>query len=88
MSWWKQYPRRGSRLPRPCGATDRPDPRLVPGTFVRLKGKPDRRRRVLGSEWHWSWYEFVYFVETSARAPFRPYWFARQLEIVEEVSRN
>ena len=82
MSWWKQYPWRGSRVPRPLGPTDSPDPKLAPGTFVRLKGKPQHLRRVLGSEWHRIRYEFVYFVETSARSPFRPYWFANQLEVV------
>ena len=81
MSWWKQYPWRGSRWPRPIGPTDRSDPRLAPGVLVRLKGKPERLRRVLSSEWHWIRYEFVYFVETSARPPFRPYWFADQLEL-------
>jgi hypothetical protein len=80
--WWRRFPGSGSRLPAAPGADDRPDPRLRPGTRVRLKGKPERVRRVVRSEWHRHRSRFVYVVETSARPAFEPYWFADQLEVV------
>ena len=63
----------------PDGAT----PALAVDTVVILNGKPDRKRRILDSEWHWHRYEFVYIVETSAPDYFRPYWFAAQLSVVD-----
>jgi hypothetical protein len=49
---------------------------------VRLRGKPEKIRRVLKSEWHRHRYEFVYVVETSAPQSFDPYWFIEQLKLV------
>jgi hypothetical protein len=83
-AWWRRFPGGGSRLPQPPQPEDRPDPRLQPGTLVRFRGKPDRLRRVLKSEWHGHRQQFVYIVETSARPAFQPYWFAEQLEVVGE----
>lgn len=58
-------------------------PALEVGTQVLLKGKPDRTRRILESEWHAHRYEFVYIIETSAPDDFKPYWFLGQLEVVD-----
>jgi hypothetical protein len=80
--WWQHYPVRGCRSPTPRGEGHQPDPRLGPGTRVRLKGNPATVRRVLRAEWHSIRGEFAYIVETSARR-FEPYWFAAQLEVVE-----
>lgn len=79
--WWRSYPNVESRQPRQPTPDDVPDQRLDPGASIRLKGKPDRVRRVLKVEWHSHRYQYVYIVETSAPAPFEPYWFADQLEI-------
>jgi len=57
-------------------------PVFVEGDMVRLRGKPDKKRRVLAVEWHRHRYKFVYVVETSAPSGFRPYWFGKQLELV------
>lgn len=76
--WWRQFPVIESR---PCigpSPGDRPDPRFPLGAAVRLVGRHERVRRVLRYEWHWHRQQFV-FVETSARPPFEPYWFAAQL---------
>lgn len=74
--WWMQFPRIESRRAREPAPGQRP--RLEPGAVVRLRGKPDKRRCVLKTEWHRHRYEFVYIVETSATG-FRPYWFYEQL---------
>jgi hypothetical protein len=79
--WWKQFPKRESRWPRAPGPDDRPVFRV--GDLVRLKGKPERARRVLDVVWHRHRYQYVYIVETSAPG-FEPYWFAEQLLPVEE----
>jgi hypothetical protein len=87
MSWWKRYRPLSSPPLRGPGADDHPDPNLAQGALVRLKGKPDRIRRVLRAEWHSFRHAYVYIVETSAamrkyaHTPF-PYWFADQLELV------
>ena len=90
MSWWKRYPALHSPPLRDPGPDDRPEQHLAPGTRVRLKGRPDRVRRVLRTEWHSFRHVYVYIVETSApeRRSYRshtrfPYWFADQLEVVE-----
>ena len=80
--WWAQYPQIESRLWRQPGPDDHPDPRLQPGTAVRLKGKPDRVRHILKYKWHSIRYQYVYIVETDAEFGFEPYWFAEQLEVV------
>lgn len=77
--WWKRHHGAASGRPRPSEPKDVPDMRLAPGTRVRLKGKPDRVRRVIMAVWHRHRRQFVYIVETSARRPFEPYWFADQL---------
>ena len=77
--WWKRYRGAASGRPQPPGPKNVPDMRLAPGTHVRLKGKPDRVRRVIKAVWHHYRRQFVYIVETSARRPFEPYWFADQL---------
>jgi hypothetical protein len=74
--WWQMYPRE-SRWPREAGPGDAPDPRLAPGTKVRLRGRPERVRKVLSSEWHRHRHRFVYIVETSGS--FAAYWFPEQL---------
>jgi hypothetical protein len=51
------------------------------GDVVRLKGKPDRRRRVLEVEWHRHRYQYIYVIETSAPPTFSPYWFFDQLAV-------
>ena len=79
--WWRQFPKTECR---PCAAqksTDRPDPRLARGTVVRLVARPERIRRVVRAEWHRHRQQFVYVIETSARPPFEPYWFAGQLQV-------
>jgi hypothetical protein len=79
-AWWQRHPRlRSRRRPRPPTAQE--SPQLTEGTLVRLRGKPDRQRRVLQSTWHWHRHEYVYIVETSARPPFKPYWFFDQLSV-------
>ncbi|MBX7220000.1 MAG: hypothetical protein K1Y36_08635 [Blastocatellia bacterium] len=45
--------------------------------MVRLRGKPERIRRVLQVEWHGFRYEYVYVVETESGFP--AYWFGPQL---------
>jgi hypothetical protein len=51
---------------------------------VRLRGKPERRRRVIAVEWHPYRYQYVYVVETSAPPYFQlsPYWFYDQVFLV------
>jgi hypothetical protein len=81
MVWWKQYPKtesRKCRQPPPGGA---PQSLLAVGTLVRLRGKPERARRIVSCEWHWYRYEYVYVVETASG--FAAYWFAPQLLLVE-----
>lgn len=83
IKWWKQFPQTElSRVPRQATFDDQPDQNLLPGTAVRIKGKPDRPRQIVRYEWHWIRYQFVYVVETSAPFGFEPYWFAEQLEVV------
>jgi hypothetical protein len=81
--WWKYYPK-----PSKSKLVSEPFPHMRPafqiGDFVRLKGKPEKVRKVLYIDWHGYRYEFVYIVETSAPAIFSfgltsPYWFAPQL---------
>lgn len=87
--WWRYYPR-PSRSPRVNEPPQDFHPVLQVGDLVRLKGKPEVVRRVLGIEWHCYRYEYVYIVETSASRfyyeaearshnPSWPYWFAPQL---------
>ena len=78
--WWALFTDNESRECRsePDGAC----PELEIGTMVRLTGKPELKRRVIGAEWHSHRYEFVYIVETSAEGWFRPYWFLAQLTVV------
>jgi hypothetical protein len=83
--WWRLFPRE-SRPSRPRGPDDHPDPRFAAGAWVRLRGKPERARRVLSHDWHWHRQQFVYVVETSSLG-FEPYWFAAQLEPAEESLR-
>jgi hypothetical protein len=88
-AWWKRYTNKKSRLPYPQPAEARP--LLQVGTVVRLKGKPDRPRRVLEAQWHWIRREFVYVVETSARTTpyvFKPYWFSDQLQVEQPTDGN
>lgn len=75
--WWMQFPRPESRTPREPRPEDRP--LLAQGDLVRLRGKPDRARRVLRAEWHWHRHAFVYIVETNAPSHFEPYWFFEQM---------
>lgn len=87
--WWVQYPK-----PSCSGIVAEPTENARPffsvGDFVRLKGKPDRLRRVLSIEWHCHRYEFVYIIETSVRSTFgyydSPYWFEPQLVLENRVS--
>ena len=81
--WWRQFPAVESGPCVPRSASDSPDPQLALGTAVRLVGRPEQVRRVLRSEWHRHRQQFVYVVETSAPAPFEPYWFAGQLVVAE-----
>ena len=79
--WWRRIPETEARQPRQPGPDDRPDPRLTPGTPVRVRSAPGRVRRVIRNEWHYYRQQFVYIVETSAPTPFEPYWFEEQLEV-------
>ncbi|WP_309719522.1 hypothetical protein [Armatimonas sp.] len=80
--WWQHFPRTSSLFPKEQGGRDFPDPTLAPGTWVRLRGKPEKPRRVLRAEWHRYHWQFVYIVETSGY--FDAYWFAEQLVLVKE----
>ena len=51
---------------------------------MRLRGKPERARRVLRVEWHYYRGRFVYIVETCGY--FDAYWFAEQLVVVPRDS--
>src|SRR5262249_3144494 len=83
--WWVRYPKPGlSRMvPDPPSGTV---PEFAKGKVVRLRGKPEKERRVLAVEWHRHRYEFVYVVETSAPSGFYPYWFGERLELVPPSS--
>jgi hypothetical protein len=84
--WWVQYPK-----PSASPSIETPPENQLPmfrvGDGVRLKGKPEKLRRVLFIDWHSYRHEFVYIVETSVLYHFglhkSPYWFAPQL-IAEE----
>ncbi|MBB6051367.1 hypothetical protein [Armatimonas rosea] len=80
--WWQYFPKKSALLPSEPGRRDSPDPTLTPGTWVRLRGKPERARRVLRVEWHYYRRQFVYIVET--RRYFDAYWFAEQLVVVPQ----
>jgi hypothetical protein len=79
--WWVQY-----QKPSCSKMVVSPLPGVTPafqeGQLIRLRGKPEKPRRVLAVEWHRHRYEFVYVVETSAPIWLRPYWFGPQLELV------
>jgi hypothetical protein len=82
--WWMRY--RPLYRPESREPSEQDLPKLEIGAMVLLKGKPDRRRRVLAAEWHCFRYQYVYIVETNGqmkRPPFRPYWFLDQLRPVD-----
>ncbi len=83
--WWMQFPKIESRKPRE--PTPGEHPSLSCGALVRLRGKPDRLRRVVRTEWHRHRYEFVYVVETNAPRQFEPYWFYEQLASETKTER-
>lgn len=90
--WWKRYPEVRSGYLQDPRPNDIPDSRLLPGTPVRLCGKPDRARKVLTVQWHYYRYRYVYVIETSGGT--LPYWFADQLMLegenqpVQELSQQ
>jgi hypothetical protein len=61
-------------------------PEFSVGQLIRLRGKPEKARRVIAIEWHMFRHEFAYTVETSAQGRFRPYWFSPQLELVTTIA--
>jgi hypothetical protein len=85
--WWVQYPKPSCS---PCIETplENQSAAFRVGDLVRLKGKPEKVRRVLSIVWHCHRYEFVYIIETSVLYPFglysSPYWFAPQLTEAHE----
>ncbi|RYG72644.1 hypothetical protein EON80_03975 [bacterium] len=88
-NWWRLY-QTGSRT---TGRWE-PDPDKSPifhvGDVVRLRGKPNKPRRVLSVRWHAFRYDYSYLIETSYSARFGalrddlPYWFAPQLVLESE----
>ena len=84
--WWRHYPGSAGQVPLKPAESNKPA--LAVGTCVRLRGRPERLRRITGTEWHWHRREYVYVIETTAsdlKKRFDPYWFLPQL-IVEDPS--
>ncbi len=89
--WWRHYPRSGCpHQEMQLHPEPHQKPVFTPGDTVRLKGKPDRARRVVSVEWHCYCHEFVYIVETSTHGQFAsvPYWFASQLVAEDQWQRE
>jgi hypothetical protein len=79
LPWWRSYPRT-SRTPAREPWFLKPD--FKPGDLVRLRGRPQVKRRILDVEWHWYCHQYCYYVETStsrAGVYCPAYWFAHQL---------
>jgi len=84
--WWMLFPREERMASEPDPAIERPS--IVPGSKVRLKDKPERVRTVLAVEWHSYRHCYCFRVETSKTdaGMWEPsYWFAEQLEVVEDA---
>ena len=75
-------PNRPGVVPRAPEPSEKPI--LSVGTLVRLRGKPQRLRRIIEVQWHSIRWVYVYVVETSTsdrKRRFTPYWFLPQLAV-------
>ena len=80
--WWMQFPKIESRKTIMKPVDKKPD--WLPGSYVSIKLKPEKKRMIIKAEWHRHRYEFVYVIETSA-INFEPYWFSAQLEFIDDL---
>ncbi|SEW31499.1 hypothetical protein SAMN04488515_2232 [Cognatiyoonia koreensis] len=81
--WWHYFdePSSGKIYSQPVGK-----PEFNVGDVVRLRARPEKRRRVVGVEWHKFRNCYCYLIEVTENgrlAPVSPYWFAPQLSLVE-----
>jgi hypothetical protein len=83
------YPIESRQFREPDGSE--PVPEFEVGMEVRLRGKPEKIRKILEVSWHFHRYRYCYKVETSTsdRGCTCPaYWFIEQFDVADTMGER